>query len=539
MRESAIKFNESNAKYSLWLKQESDNHEKLEARIISTLKRFSESDFNDLVWEQNIKNQRLPRRVYFGSHVGIHPEWQKLAKLYILFESSRMGRLSQSGRYLTHFFKFLVSKKLSLRNVDKGTFRSYQSYLEKLSSRTTQGPLADRSRHNYYNIPLAFFKVMKGHPAVAAIENVEAMVSPYDSRPQRGQYEPINQRVLDVLDGHFSRSDTPLHFRVCYWLMRMYGTRPDDLMSFPLDCAKILKEDEIGTVKTWIGKQGGAYERIDESEEQPYKLVMLNLQEPKQKMLFELIVQQQEMARSLQEYVKEKGFLLTYRHPRVNDGREKVVVMKGALSSYWSVRIAPLFKKGEHPRMKELKHTAISKRAVWGTHTYDALRDLANHRDFKTLDSYNKPAREDHIQLQYRLLEFERKANLDMSFKGESVLDLKYIMPKIMENPFAHQLPGYGFCCDASSCGSHFECLDCNTLVPNPRLREYYYSQAKEYVERADNLALIGHNDLADDRMAVALKFYRLYNRTFDDDLKGLEDIEMIDLEGVEIGEIC
>ncbi|MDD2781780.1 hypothetical protein [Sulfuricurvum sp.] len=525
-----IQYGQDNSRYSVWLSQEDNSHEAVEQRIINQLKQFSDSNFDDSKWIQLVENKRLSREAHFGSFQEFNPTWQKLVKLFALLESARMGRLYIRSHYLSSFFTFILSKKLNPKNIGKDTLRAFQNHLNQKS-------LVENYKHACYQNTLDFIKVMQGYPGVAKIKNIEVMKSPYDSRSVDGKYEQIPQWKLDITDQHFSSEETPMHYRVCYWFMRMYGTRPEDLLSFPLDCAKELKEGEIGTLKTWIGKQGGATDKIDKHEERPYKTIMVNLEEPQQKMLFDLIKAQQAVAKSLQDQVHEKGFLMTHS---ALFGKSKVakriIVMNKGLESYWKRSINPLFEKGECPKMKEYKHTAISKRATWGTHTADALRDVANHHSFGTTDSYIKPGKQDQIDLQRKILEFECKANLDVSFKGESVIDMKYIMPKIMENPFAHQLPDYGFCPDASQCGNHFECLGCNWLVPDPKLRDYYYSQAEEYSRRADNLAEIGKNHLADDRMAVALKFYRMYQRTFDDELKVLEGIESINLSEVELG---
>lgn len=524
-----IQYSQDDSRYSVWLGQEDNQYGTVEERIINQLKRFSDSSFDDSKWIQKIEKQRKPRETHFGSFQKFNPEWQRLVRLCALLESTRIGKIYREVVYLSTFFTFIASKSLNPNNVRKDTFRNFEDYLNKKD-------LTERYKHACYQAILVFFKVMRGHPRVAAINNIEVMENPYDGRPNSGKYEQIPTWKLDITDRHFSSEETPMHYRVCYWLMRMYGTRPDDLLSFPLDCVKELKEGEIGTLKTWVGKQGGATDKIDEQEERPYKMVMLNLQEPQQKMLFQLIKAQQAIAESLQDEVKEKGFLLTYiTYIGVSKARLVIVMNKG-MKFYWSTTMQSLFPNKDWPKMKEYKHTAISKRVTWGTHTADALRDVANHHSFGTTDCYNKPGKQDQIDLQRKILEFERRANLDVSFKGESIIDMKYIMPKIMENPFAHQLPDYGFCPDASQCGNHFECLGCNWLVPDPKLRDYYYSQAEEYSRRADNLAEIGKNHLADDRMAVALKFYRLYQRTFDDELKILEGVEKIDLSEVQNG---
>lgn len=534
MSKRAIKYSEDKIFYHE-LKEEGENLAKAEAKVIADLRRYTDNAFDENVWVQVVEKSITTRRARFGNLSELPEEWSHIVRLWVILKSNALGKLMTKSHELKLFLTFIKSRVSSLRSVNKNDFLAFQDYLDNAITRRGE-PFAEDTKYRHYERALEFFYRMRGHPSVADISKINVMKNPYRAHLYRGDNKKIPTWKLKILDNHFLNIDTPLHYRVAYWLMRDHGTRPYDVLSFPLECVKELKEGKIGTMLTYVGKESGASESITDEERRPYKIVLLNLNEPRQKQLFDLIDEQQNVAKKLQSEVNKQGFLLTYSDGTTECSRAAFNMSYNNLLLYWNTYVKPLFKEGEMPNFKSFKHTAITNRAIWGTHTHDALRSFANHRSMDTVDSYTKPAAMDHIHLQRRLLEFEANANLDVSFKGESLYSLKNILHKVKDNPFAHQLPGYGFCPDASICGNHFECLGCNYLIPNPSLRDYYFQQAEEYVSRADELVRYGKNHMADDRMALALKFYRLYQRTFDDELKELEGFKEIKLEDVNNG---
>ena len=522
--------------FSILLDENKNDYKAVEAKLIKDLAKYSESDFSASKWVQEIEGKAVPRETHFGGFKNIDEQFLNTIRLWAILRSNALGNLDKTADSFSSFTNYLASKKLNLKQVRVSDLKDYEEHLDTSIGKRTNKPLGNATKWENYHAVLSFFTLMQGHPLVAKIENIGLFVNPYVGKIRMGSSnEDGNKEIpkdkLDILDSHFKQESVPLAVRVYYWLMRMYGVRPEDALSYPLDCVKLLNDD-TATMKTYVGKQNTAVNRIDVTEEQPYKIVLLNLKEPMQKMLYRLIKEQQNIAEFLQNEIDKKNFLMTKK----KDGHLSEIthlLTKEGMKTYWKREVKILFSEGETPNMKSLKHTAISKRAYWGTHTHHALRDVANHQSHHTLDAYTKPAPENMIALQKRIEAFLAGADVDWAFKGTSVINMKNILTKIMENPFAHQLPGKGFCPDARSCGNHFECIGCNYLVPHPELRDYYLKQAEDYDQRAQNLEAIGKNHEADDRMVVATKFFSLYQRTFDEELKELEGFEMIDLKEI------
>jgi len=528
-----------NAKFNQLLSEHNNDYESVESKLIEDLSNFTDDSFDVKTWKQDIEGKTGARRAYFGSFKNIDNEFLRVIRLWVILESNAKGDLFTIGNKLSQFVKYLAIKNLNFKNVRIIDLKVFEEYLDKLITKKNT-PLKPGTKYPYYEAILSFFAVMQGHPLVPKIENISAFKNPYsrmltdnDIESDEEENKEILQEKLDIMDKYFFQDSVRLINRVQYWLMRMYGARSEDVLSYPLDCVKMFNE-ELATMKTYVGKQNIATHRIDPTEKRPYKIELINLKEPMQKMLFELIREQQESAEQLQEKATQKSFLMTIK--LYNPQSKKLwvkVPTPGWFNTKWRENLKPLFKDGKCPTAKSLKHTAVSKRAVWGTHDHYGLRSFANHQSHDAINAYTKPAAKRVVTMQKDVENFMLKTNITWEFKGQSVHNLQNIIAKVKENPFRHQLPEKGFCPDASACGNHFECIGCDYLVPHPELKEYYFEQAEDYRDRANRLKEIGKYHEYRDRMIVAVKFFSLYKRSMEEEYKELGAFEMIDMKEI------
>jgi len=532
----AAKYIDS-AKFNQLLSEHNNNYRSVEVKLIEDLSNFTDDLFDVKTWKQDIEEKVGARKAYFGCFKNIDNEFLNVIRLWVILESNAKGELFIMGQNLSQFVKFLSIQKLNFKNVRSNELKAFEEYLDKLITKKN-APFKPTTKYPYYEAILSFFTVMQGHPLVAKIENISVYKNPYsgmlnDNEGDKEESKEIPEEKLDIMDKYFSQENVPLINRIQYWLMRMYGARPEDILSYPLDCVKMFNE-ELATMKTYVGKQNTATHRIDPTEKYPYKIEFINLKEPMQKMLYELMKKQQESAEKLQREATQKNFLMTlkYYNPRSKKVWVKVPT-PGWFNEKWRKSLKPLFKDEEYPMAKSLKHTAVSKRAVWGTHDHYGLRSFANHQSHNAINAYTKPAAKRVVSMQKDVESFMLKTNVTWEFKGQSVHNLQNIIAKVKENPFRHQLPGKGFCPDASVCGNHFECIGCDYLVPHPKLKEYYLDQAEEYRDRAKRLQEIGKHHEYRDRMIVSSKFFNLYLRSMDEQYKELVTFEMVDLKEI------
>lgn len=107
-------------------------------------------------------------------------------------------------------------------------------------------------------------------------------------------------------------------------------------------------------------------------------------------------------------------------------------------------------------------------------------------------------------------------------FRGKIIngLDDAY-EKKLLENPKAHKISNLGYCPNTAGCGNHYECLDCDDLVPDKELEEYYLEQVDRYLKITEKQYEMGDQVNAKDSYHRASLFAALYNK-----LSSSKDVE-------------
>ena len=532
-----VSYND-NSSYGILLHEYNDDYRAVEEKIIADLSKFTDSSFDTKTWVQVIEKKSVDKKAHFGALNRLDDRFLRVVRLWVILKSNARGELYTLGHHLSHFTKYIAIKNLNFKNIRVNEIKGFEEYLDNLKKKDG-GEYSIRSKESYYKEMSSFFTVMQAHPLVAKIDNISIFINPYATSHNleiKNIDKEIPQEKLDIMDAYFRKERVPLILRVWYWLMRMYGARPEDVMNYPLDCVKMFnKEEQLATMKTYVGKQGGATHRINSIEERPYKIEFLNLKEPTQKMLYNLILEQQEYAVKLQNGVRQKNFLMSREgYNKRNKHTIVSVPVHSWFNTQWRERLKTLFIDGKYPEKKALKHTALIKRQFSGIFNRWGLKSVANHKSDSALDSYvGKHSSQRAIDLQKDIENFNMNTNIAWEYKGQSVNNLQNIIAKIKDDPLNHQLPDLGFCPDASRCGNHFECVGCEYLVPHPELKEYYLDQAEEYRYRAKKLKEIGKEHLYRDRMIVASKFFNLYLRSMDEEYKKLSGFKMMDMKEI------
>ncbi|MHB8099966.1 MAG: hypothetical protein ACYDD5_10320, partial [Sulfuricurvum sp.] len=289
------------------LNEQSADEKMAEEKLIATLAKFSSSSFKSDSWVlDNRSNKAHPDTISFMSLGKIGNRGKHLAKLFLIATLNRGGGHNKQVLMLG-YYQFLSDNQLNLHQVKKDTLAHYMTWLDAKIDERSGNPISEKYKHDLFKTAIQFHTVMNGHSFMAEINGVQAIENPYDRKSKGSKYKVIEQGVLDKLDIHFKSDEVPIHTRVTYWIMRLFATRPEDTLNYPLDCVKKLTDD-MATIKHAVVKNSSNKGEIE------YKLEFLNLQEPMQKMLFELIETQQLISQSLQISARTKGFLFTYQH---------------------------------------------------------------------------------------------------------------------------------------------------------------------------------------------------------------------------------
>lgn len=289
------------------LEEQRNKEKEAEEQIITMLSKYSSSSFHEDSWILDKKsNKSHPDSLSYKYSLNLlGTEGKYIAKLFTVIVISNGGNQSII-RNLHKYFIYLSEENLNLLQIRKEIFQHYMFYLDSL--REKNGELLSESyKHALLKSALKFHTLMNGHSSLAFIQGIEAIENPYDRKSKDSKYKVIEDAILVKLDNIFSKEETLLFLRVAYWIMRLFGTRPEDTLNYPLDCVKKLSED-ITTIKHAILKNSKNRGKLD------YKIGFLNSHEPMQKMLISLIEKQQHISMQLQEKASKKGFLFTYQH---------------------------------------------------------------------------------------------------------------------------------------------------------------------------------------------------------------------------------
>lgn len=486
------------------LNEHSDNEKKAERQLVLTLEQFTSSSFESDSWVLDRRsNKAHPDTLAFKEFENLGIKGKNLVKLFAIATFNR-GSGKTTISLLLKYYQFLSEHSLNLHQVKKDTFASYVAWMDDRINNQNGKPIADVYKHMLLDAALMFHSQMNGHSFMAYIDGVEAIENPYSHKTKDSKYKIIDQEVLDKLDTYFKTETAPLHIRVAYWIMRLYATRPEDTLNYPLDCVKQLTDD-MATVKHAIVKNSANKGEVE------YKIGFLNLQEPMQRMMFDLIEEQQIISLKLQEVGKKKGFLLTYRH-RTNKTIQYLSdwVFGSYLKKFQSgLGIYEL--KRAVPR--DFKKTGITMRMESGW-TTPQLKQVANHRTYGSIEAYSTPSESFMVAEQKRLLEAGGQIKGRYVFKGKIINGIGDKHEKsLLANSRAHKIGDLGYCPDVVNCGNHLECMDCSDLIPDKELEAYYLEQVDRYLKIAEKQYEMDDMTNARDSHHRAALFASLYNK--------------------------
>lgn len=257
------------------LLEQTDEEQKAETNLKSSLPRYSSSPFNADAWVLDKKSRKAHSdRIAFREFKPMGKNGVHLVKLFATVILNR-GASKSLVDNLHKYFVFLVEGNISLLQIDKKTLGYYSHWIDQ-QTKSNKEPLSEPYKHALLNSALKFHAFMNGHSYISYIEGIEAIVNPYNKKAFQSKYKVIDDNTLKILDKHFHSDEAPLHFRVAFWIMRLYGTRPEDTVNYPLDCVRTISDD-MGTIKQAIVKNSKSDTGID------YNIEFLNLNESMQK----------------------------------------------------------------------------------------------------------------------------------------------------------------------------------------------------------------------------------------------------------------
>lgn len=421
--------------------------------------------------------------LYFAS---IPVKYKELFKYFILIRLGSVGvrTLNASLTYYKHLFNFLDESKnyLSLKDVDKKFVKDFELYIYNLN-------LAKSTKESIWSCSKIFFDSLSGWGELPK-KNPFGAINPFKRtrKDYKSDDKYVPELVTNQLDNLFKDKSISIHERLVYWLLRAIPSRISEITGMKIDCLKPSYDNKLVLfIPTW--KQNGGHMQPE------LRSIYLNPEGELEKFLIEMIKQQQQIALSLQDKVKTKGYLFTYQNPREKKGEKAFLILNRRIiqDSFNSICKKKNVKDDEGNDFRltphQLRHNGITDRIEAGF-SFIEIRDMTNHKGNSMIwNTYYHPRKEVTLSRQKKLLKLSKNNNetkKPIYFKGR-ILNLDtHIEERILKNPRAYRIMegehSIGICSDVTGCrSSMFECLDCEYFVVNAGDLEYFKKQVSAW----------------------------------------------------------
>lgn len=460
------------------------------------------SKFEDTQWILNLQKKGQNSSVssytvYFSS---IPKQYIDIVKLNVLLISLKSKTMAYDfpGK-IFHLLNFcdLYSIKLSQFNIK--IFAEYENYLLKLKKKNDED-YHQTTLYKIWNNAKMFFTLIAWHPDLAYINELNNRTAPIKQKDSRYDKRlPIENEKLFELDSYFYKKDIPHHYKLAYWIIRLFPLRISEALNMSLNCIKYVNKDFVMLSFPNLKTNGGFSAPVFRTE-------LLFTKDKYQLFLLKLIEEQQLISRGLQSISNEQNLLFTYK--RLDNNKSTVLTR-----SYFSKILKDIqFELGFKNTVTahQFRTTGATLRAEHGF-TSVQLKELLNI-DLDTVSTYSKLQNHSIVKIQNDLIgnTIEPKA----FFKGKIInTQNSYMEQQIIKNPLAHKLPDMGYCAYENKCGSHYDCLECDYLIPDIELIEYYRETATSQLNKSDFWAKKGNSMYQKDSLHRATLFTKLYEK--------------------------
>lgn len=470
------------------------NSIKKKLKLYSTSSKFEDDRW---VLDKVSQNKSDDIKIQFNMYRELGDKICEIQKTYILVYLINGYKVNQHiSNRAKSFFSFLVKNKISVRQVSISTFILFENYLDDSISKQTKKKLSHSTKDNYFRHAMNVHTYLYKFPLISKV-NLTGIINPYGKDKNIDGGTVVKVEVLEKIDSYIYENETlPLKNRVMYWILRLYGKRVGDVSQYPLECVKKLTKDMVSMYTVIVKNHKGIHENKKE-------LTFINLSIPIEKYLYDLILRQEKHSSLIQDKVVKKGFLF---YSKNYNG------YKGSDFNEWLRKLQITLKIGKPDSFSvhSLRTTAATMRAENGWSTIQ-LKWFLNHKGFASIDNYVKPSSVFMEKKQKEIIAFSGNKP-QIYFNGKIINSINNeLEEKILINPRAHKLPDFGYCPDVSSCGQHFFCLGCDSLIADVALNEYYWEQADREIKRSEQYKVMGEKNKAKDSLHRATLFTKLY----------------------------
>lgn len=309
---------------------------------------------------------------------------------------------------------------------------------------------------------------------------------PQQRNPNDEKY--ISDYITNQLDRLMKQHvELPLHYRLIYWILRMYPGRGTEVLSYPINCLKFYN-GHIYSLCSIVTKTAG-------SQNGTPKIILIDIKDPIQENLYLLIREQQEVSNVICKENSEIGDFLFWVHrsrylkqiDRYMYDKKPSLAKLPDFNIFMKLIIKRFNIKDENGSLAYVsshmfRHNAETDRVETKIFRPIDLRPMSLHVNESMFNNNYHNLSEDKFVKQMRAVE-KAKTGKEVLFRGKIVRsnnDAAY--DYFLNNPFAYKISDMGICSDMKSCSKDkLQCLNCDYFVPNAEDLQYFIEQLEEW----------------------------------------------------------
>lgn len=461
----------------------------------------SVSEFSDNKWIFNLRKKvkNMSIDTYTAYFTNIPTQYLEIVKLHTLLIGLRStSRALDFPVKILHLFNFYGKNSISISKVSINNFQLFENYLFEIKKidGTEYNP---KTLFQIWDAAKFLHSTLDWYPFHSYLIELHNRLSPISMSENENNRKPIDNQILYELDEAFNKNNIPLHVKTAYWMARLFPLRINEVLNLSINCYKHVNKDFVLILFPDI-KTNGGYSAL------AYRSELLYLRDNHQFHLFKLIQKQKEVAELLQNNIEEKDLLFTFNAY----GNVTRLFTRDYFRIYF-IKIQKSIKLETHYTVHQLRTTGATLRAEHGF-TSMQLKELLNV-NLNTVSTYSKIDNKKLVDLQNKILKNDN--NPKAFFKGKIINSSNsYIEQQIIKNPLAYKLPDLGYCTYENKCGKHFDCLECEYLLPDVNLLEFYRLTALKQLEKSEFWIQKGNNIYTKDNLHRATLFTKLYEKS-------------------------
>lgn len=461
-------------------------------------------------------------------------------KYFVIVTDVKLNTLKTYLGCIKQFFKYLVEyeNNIELKKVDSLLIDRYRKYVNNKD-------LAKSTKVKRLQVIAIFFWTLHGWDEMPKDNPVNKRVHLFKRTKQdnKPKTKYIPEEIVEKLDKIFYQNDIPVHYRLYYWLSRLYPSRGCELSSLKLDCIKpfnqmyvYFKPEEKSSNSFGESKQIDIYMKYEGIE----------------KYVIDLYQEQKNISLNLQKYCSErfKGLLFLYNPASSKGGiQNRITLLDGIKFNIYLKKVCIKNNIGidEKNTIKiiphSFRHNAITDR-LYNKFSTTSIRDLSGHLcDSTMINSYLYSKEDEKEKMQKRVLRERFTTNNYQYIVSETKVDKieekdnKVELPKskvifrgrimnldekreqrLLANKRAYQISYsdkcIGICTEIASCRSGiFNCLGCDDFAADASELDYFKEQMVYWEEKAEYFDLKGNQFQLQQAIETRNLFKRIVER--------------------------